>query len=297
MNIKFRPMRACNVGGKDLDNLHYPVIGQPKLDGIRCILLNGSCVSRTLKPIPNRYIRKTLELWAKTFHKQYSVIDGEIIVGSKFQETASAVMSFEGEPRFSYIIFDAVESGLFHDSYINRFNSTVAQEFNGNSTMVITSTPLTNKQEVLAYEESILKRGSEGIILRSYKAIYKFGKSTLKEEYLLKMKRFIDSEAIIEGFEELYTNDNPPMINALGYTERSHSEEGKLPLNTLGKLYVRDLKTGKSFNIGSGFTDKERREIWKNKNAFLGKIVTYKFQNFGIKNLPRSPVFLRFRED
>ncbi len=58
MNMKqFRPMLAINA---DIDNIKYPVIGNPKFDGIRCIIKDGKCLSRTLKEIPNIYVKTTL---------------------------------------------------------------------------------------------------------------------------------------------------------------------------------------------------------------------------------------------
>ena len=51
----FKPMLACNV---DLDKIQYPVIIQPKIDGVRALVLNGQVVGRSLKPFRNKSYKK-----------------------------------------------------------------------------------------------------------------------------------------------------------------------------------------------------------------------------------------------
>ena len=113
----------------------------------------------------------------------------------------------------------------------------------------------------------------------------------------MKLKRFKDSEAIIVGFEQKFINANIATTNALGYMERGHSIENKIPADTLGALIVRDIVSQKEFQVGSGFTDTQRQAIWEDRIRFRGKIIKYKYQEIGMKELPRSPVFLGFRKD
>jgi len=54
-----KPMLAGKCTNKN--NIKYPVLATPKLDGIGCLVIDGNAVSRTFKPIPNKYIRQ--EIW------------------------------------------------------------------------------------------------------------------------------------------------------------------------------------------------------------------------------------------
>ena len=67
----FKPLLAYTV--KNPDALRFPVLVSPKLDGIRCVIHNDQPVSRTLKPIPNRFIQSELGF--------YPPFDGELMVG------------------------------------------------------------------------------------------------------------------------------------------------------------------------------------------------------------------------
>jgi len=42
--------------------LRFPVLATPKLDGIRCLKINGRAVSRSFKPISNTFIREWIDV-------------------------------------------------------------------------------------------------------------------------------------------------------------------------------------------------------------------------------------------
>ena len=54
-----KPMLAATFNG-DWDALTWPQYGTYKLDGIRALKISTNVVSRTFKPIANKYIRETL---------------------------------------------------------------------------------------------------------------------------------------------------------------------------------------------------------------------------------------------
>jgi DNA ligase-1 len=51
--------------------------------------------------------------------------------------------------------------------------------------------------------------------------------------------------------------------------------------------------TGVEFEIGTGFTEADRRELWVAPP--IGNLVKYKYFAYGVKDKPRHPVFLGFR--
>jgi DNA ligase-1 len=52
---------------------------------------------------------------------------------------------------------------------------------------------------------------------------------------------------------------------------------------------------GQTFNIGTGFDDFTRANIWAKRDEFNGRSVKFKFQAIGTVDKPRIPVFLGFR--
>ena len=289
----FKPTLAVNA---DFTKIQYPVYASPKLDGIRCSIVDGKALSRTLKQIPNKHIFNQLST------TDLNGLDGELIIGSPtsktcYNESVSGVMRHEGEPAYTYYVFDC------HDvsgSFTKRFRELLAsleQWRKYPQICLLEQNLLQNEAEMLAYEAAKVEEGYEGIILRHPEAPYKYGRSTVKEGYLLKVKRFEDSEAEIIGFEEEMYNGNEAEVNELGRTKRSSAQAGKVGKNTLGAFHVRDVVSGIEFSIGTGLTAADRQHFWDNRNDYSGKIVKYKFFAVGVKIAPRHPVFLGMRDE
>lgn len=133
-------------------------------------------------------------------------------------------------------------------------------------------------------------------MLRDPVGPYKQGRSTLREGWLMKLKRFVDSEAIVLDTVELFRNENAATTNALGYMERSHRKENRRGANTLGALKVRDLVSGVEFEIGSGFTQTDRDTFWRDRASLPGRVVRYHYFPMGSKDKPRLPIYDGFRD-
>ena len=290
-----KPMLAADLKGQ-WEKLTFPQYGTTKLDGIRCLKIKGfGVVSRTFKPIANKHIRETLDA-ILPFQS-----DGEILSGTTFQECTHAVMSYDGAPDFKYNMFDLVTEGFEDEPYLARIETlknwyeTLPPEHKAIIQLVL-PTKLNSKTEVEVYEQSCLDQGFEGVILRSGTSPYKSGRSTLREQYLTKVKRFEDSEAIVVGYEELMNNNNVATKDNFGRSERSSHKDNLSGAGVLGAFLVRDIKTKKEFRIGSGFTMQQRKDYWEAKETLVGKLLKYKFFPVGQKDLPRHPIALGFRD-
>lgn len=258
--------------------------------------VGGNLVSRTFKPIRNNHIRYTLESILP------DGMDGELLSGDTFQQCTSAVMRADGKPAFVYMIFDYIKN----DSSLNKPYKQRVQDYelwyeehaeNNINIDYVISKYISNPDELRIYEESCLSQGYEGVMVRDPNGRYKCGRSGVKEGILLKVKRFVDNEAIVLDFEELMHNDNEKTRDAFGLAERSSAKANLVPAGMLGSLLVRDVKTGIEFGIGSGFDQQTRIDIWQNRNKYVGKLVKYKSFAQGVKDAPRFPTFLGFRHE
>ncbi len=278
-------------------DLRFPVLASPKLDGIRCLVPEQEAVSRTLKPIPNRWIHSQLS------HRRYRGLDGELIVGPPtapdvYTRTTSAVMSVDGQPDAAFYIFDDCTRPEWAFTLRLAAAGRRVDAASGQALplVLVPHVMITSLDDLHAYEASILAGGYEGIMVRDPNRPYKYGRSTLREGGLIKLKRFEDGDAIIEGVIELQHNLNPQTRNELGDLVRSSAKVGKIPGQMLGALVVRDCVTGVAFEIGTGFTALQRQTLWRTRAQLCGKIVKYKSQPYGVKDRPRLPVFLGFRD-
>jgi DNA ligase 1 len=297
----FKPMLAATV---PIDEIRLPVIATPKIDGIRCCTITGVAgpeslsvpVTRSLKDIPNRYAFKMLSSLPPGLDGELVVMNRDLLAPPKigtFQQTSSAIMSHAGIPDFKFMVFDWVANAeCYTQKYVSRIERLNEQDRLPGFVSIVVHKTIYTHEELINYIAWCEEQGYEGACVRPLNSPYKFGRATPKQQWLVKIKKFVDAEAEIYGFEELYSNQNAAEVSALGYQERSTKKEGMIPMDTLGALIVKDLETGVIFNIGTGFTAQQRIEIWADLDGWRGAIVKYKHQPFGMKDKPRIPVFL-----
>jgi len=165
--------------------------------------------------------------------------------------------------------------------------------------VLVHQTLVGNRFDLQHAEEHFLDQGYEGVMLRAYhgpSSYYKFGRSTVKEGGLLKLKRFVDSEARVVGVEEEMANMNEATTDALGHTKRSAHAEGKVGKGRLGAL-ICETPEGVRFNIGTGFDAAQRELFWRERDKLIGQLAKYKHFPIGVKDAPRFPVFLGWRDE
>ena len=249
-----------------------------KLDGIRCIIFDGVAYSRSLKRIPNLSIQAYVQHHAESMEG----MDGELIVGDKnapdvFNQSTSGVMRIEGEPDFTFWVFDRWHPT---QTWIERFTRLVNYTRFPARVKVLEHLTVESETQIDEFEATMLAQGAEGVMLRDSDATYKCGRSGTKNPELQKVKRFVDNEFEIIGWEPKYTNTNEATVNELG---------------TMGSLILRTSK-GDTFSCGSGMTDAIREDLWERRETLMGQLAKVKYFDVGNGyNVPRFPVLVGIR--
>lgn len=280
----------------ELVEKQLPVCVQPKLDGIRILIKDGVAITRSLKPVRAVWLQELIQKDKNLLEG----LDGEITSGSAtsssvYRDTNSSIMSFDKPSKFVINVFD---NFLLSGGFLERLQYLKESSLPDYCEIVETHTVQT-LQKIYEYDELFLSLGYEGTIIRSPTGKYKYGRSTPREGLLIKLKSFKDSEAIITGFTERMHNENSATINELGYMERSSHKENMIPMNTLGAILATGkFPNGKTYRIriGTGFSEAERKRLWEDRAKLKGAIVKFKYFEGGIKEAPRFPVFLGFRD-
>ncbi len=283
--IQFKPLLSATI--EDTSKLTYPNLVSTKLDGIRCIVIDGVACSRNLKPIRNKHVQACIG------KPEYNNLDGELIVGDPFAKdcylkTNSGVMSTDGEPDFKFYVFDRIDMPSFQ--FITRYQQIPSLPF----VEIVEQWECNSEAELLEIEAELLAKGAEGVMVRSINGPYKFGRSTVKDGILGKLKRFIDGDFKVIGMTERLHNGNEKTTDALGRAERSSHKENKTGRGDLGAL-VLETADGLTVNCGTGFSDSLRAEIWNNPDDYIGRWCKVKHFDYGTKDALRFPVFLGWR--
>lgn len=288
-----RPMKGAAVD--DLQLIRLPCIAFPKIDGFRCLLGDHPLTSR-MSPFPNRSFHRQL----KGLLPPLRLLDGEVVVGKRrgagvLHRTSSGLTSVDGDPDFTLWVFDSpLIAGGFEVRYDHA--GTWVDRLNHPRIKLLKCKIINTYDELVAYLDWCLERGFEGIITRDIEGKYKEGKSTLREQWMLKVKPFDTAEGRVTGYYEEMENTNAAERLSTGKLKRSSAKAGKLAKGTLGGLILSDVKSQVEVRVGGGFTKEQREKLWPLAVAgkLDGLLTRYKKQRVGEKDKPRHPNFLEF---
>lgn len=253
----------------------WPVITQPKLDGVRCRLsdfkhrLLLSSTGQVIHSVP--HIAELVRVLGLD-----RILDGELYChGLDFEDINSIVSRtvnlHEDYKKIEYHVFDYIDSSIKQaQRMIELANWKIPKVVT--SIKIVPSKLACSFDQVFDQYQQYLEEGYEGIIVRSIDGTYVERRSTNVMKFKPKKS---DSYRIVGYQEEVDKNGEPK--------------------GTLGAL-VCDDTCGGTFNVGSGFTAHQRKTYWKVKDQLVDTWVFIEYQHITKEQKPRFPIFMRLIE-
>ncbi|ALX27385.1 hypothetical protein GMAR_ORF10 [Golden Marseillevirus] len=257
---------------------------QPKLDGVRCVarIVEGKVelLSRKGKQILHlNHIRE--EILELLKDKENIVLDGELYFhesdlpqNKKFELISGAARSTRTSPHpdellIQYWIFDIVdcEKKWFDRDYEL---CLLFQDREMEYLVHVETQLILNEHKMLELHKGWVAEGFEGTILRDESLSYTPGK---RSRLLLKYKDFEDDEFVIVGVQK----------------SEGGTEDG-------AAIFVLETSNKTEFTCRPMGTIKERREIYKKRKEYIGKLLTVKHQGLSEDGVPRFPVGKSIRD-
>jgi DNA ligase-1 len=281
----------------NIETLKYPLIVSYKLDGIRCIFRNGEMTSRALKQFPNVQLRKRFEHLAKLSKENNILLDGELLSKSlTFNEVSGITRQLDKElpDDLYFYCFDMVKDEKYDMSFAERLQT---YKLEAPYVQIVEQKFIYYAKAVNTYYEEALDWGCDGLILRDPAGKYKFGRGTVKEGLIYKMKPFQTFDAkILDVIQATEVREGAEKkINELGRSVTSKKKDDRVLIEKASAFVV--LYEEKELKVTIAMTDEEKTEVWSNKTKYIGRFIEYKGMLVGAKDLPRHPIFLRFRDD
>ncbi len=229
-----------------------------KLDGIRAYWNKKELLTRKGKKIyaPNWFFKNLPPF----------ELDGELWTKrEEFENIQNIVMDKKPSNKWKEITYNIFEVPNQKGDFFKRLEKIeIWLKKNPSSFIkVIKQIPIKNRNHLNNFLEKMLFLKAEGVIIKDPKKEFHTGRSA----YILKIKKAYDMEGEVIG------------INI--------SEKTKI----LKSLKLK-LKNGVVFNLGTGFTKKQRENPAK-----LGSVVTFKYFGFTKKGVPKFASFLHERKD
>jgi len=252
---------------------------EPKIDGERFVRTeNGKWMSRQGKPKHNvEKICKAIDSVKK--FKGY-IIDGELFGGDWSDTISAAHTHHDTGIRLEYRIFDVVHPSKLDLplSLRKEFMAELVECAHEANPMIVAvpSVSVSSYAEFMYEYRHFLASGCDGAILKVRNGPYE----TKRSKQWLKVKPYAEIDCKIVGFNE----GKDRLKGTLG------SIEVKVPLNRGGWS---NLTT----SVGTGFEDKDRDVIWKNRKKLMGALAEIRFRKISAKERLIEPRLVKIRTD
>lgn len=259
---------------KNKKKVVYPCLGQPKIDGVRCVYNNGEFRSRMGKKF---FGLSHIKIELSKFGDK--IIDGELysyemnfnkLVGLVKSETLSSVQKIE-ELKILFVAYDVFS----HEDYSKRL-SNLSAVINGSGfkyVKLIRSEEIHTEEEINMFHKQFVSEGYEGIMIRNKKGAYDEKK---RSNNLLKYKHFFDEEYKITGF-----------------TSEKLIEKGKEMDLIVWECEI--SKGGQKFHARPQGCFEDREKMYKIAKKYIGCLLTVKYQELTPDGIPRFPVGVSLR--
>lgn len=258
---------------------------QPKLDGIRCIATQNGLFTRNGKPIV-----AAPHIWEEVWQLFIGLediglkFDGELY-NHELKEDFNTITSIVRKQKLSqedlnkskqllqYHIYDIDVSDRDFVSRMIALKSLI--ELKDYKYLKVVPTYFYDRESFDLYDLDImyseyLEKGYEGQMIRLVESNYENSRS----KNLLKRKEFMDEEFEILDIEE-------------GVGNRS---------GMMGRIKFK-MKNGKQFDSNARGTYEYFKELLVNKENYIGKMATVRFQNYTPDGSVRFPVMIDIRND
>lgn len=256
-------------------------IATPKLDGLRGVMNNGVLLSRNGKYL---YGFNHIEEELNFLKNKYGIrlFDGEMYSRNiPFQKIQSIVLSektFEYKDQIKYNIFaiDLLDKKFKNTESMYAAMAKIQENNELNFISFIPGLKIKNdNDEIFKVTDTYMNMGYEGSILRHPDIYITKGRNDNLLKVKLRMK-----EADLQIIDVI---------------EGKNKYKGKM-----GALLCKGVAEGENIEVevGSGFSDIERAEIFDNFEKFKNKTITVKYQNLtDEKNSLRFPRKVLFKQD
>ena len=270
----YYPMLAFQYNNKKSE-IKFPCFVQPKLDGVRCVVVDNKLYSRNGNRFP---VLPHIEDELKLNNRDNLILDGELFTDDiNFEKIVGLVKKFKkseedekNSEKIYLYVFDYIDSKLTYEQRLKNLNNFFEKNKNMKNIKQVKTEECKKEENINDFLEKYTKEGFEGVIIRNKNGIYEENNRSVN---LQKLKKFIDEE-----FEIIdYTTPN------IG------KEVGCV-------IWICKTKEGKKFNVRPSGNYKERKNLYRNAKKYIGKMLTVRYQELTNGKVPRFPVGVAIRD-
>lgn len=297
----FKPALAKNIV---INDIRLPTMMSFKLEGVRAEFTPKGLKSRPLKAFGNPWLSQHFIKVRNYCIEKGIYIEGEFYRhGLVFSEISSICRrkhhSDTGELRLH--IFDCWNPDDPNLPFTDRHEDILRAVREIDDPNVISCRQwLTNSHSSIdeAYELA-LDAGFEGLCFRNPDEKYKGGRPTKSGQQFMRIKPDDTYDGVVIEIVERFENLVESTPNELGRMSK-HQDKDMKRATGMAAVAVTQWKEGippVRVTLSRGLTDDDRRDIWRNRDSYIGKHIRFKGIPVPGMDQPRSPRFDDWRTD
>ena len=271
---KYYPMLAHRYNEKKGD-IKFPCFVQPKLDGVRCVVVGNKLYSRNGNRFP---VLPHIENELKLYNKNNLILDGELFTDDiNFEKIVGLVKKYkkseEDEKNSLKIylnVFDYIDSKLPFNKRLINLNQFFEKNKNMKYIKQVKTEECPQEKNIEEFLEKYTKEKYEGLIIRNKSGLYE---ENTRSVHLQKLKKFIDEE-----------------FEIIDYTTPDQGKEVGCV------IWICRTKEGKQFSVRPSGNYQERKKLYREAKKYIGKMLTVRYQELTNGHVPRFPVGVTIRD-
>ena len=270
----YYPMLAHRYNEKKGD-IKFPCFVQPKLDGVRCVVVGNKLYSRNGNRFP---VLPHIENELKLYNKNNLILDGELFTDDiNFEKIVGLVKKYkkseEDEKNSLKIylnVFDYIDSKLPFNKRLINLNQFFEKNKNMKYIKQVKTEECPQEKNIEEFLEKYTKEKYEGLIIRNKSGLYE---ENTRSVHLQKLKKFIDEE-----------------FEIIDYTTPDQGKEVGCV------IWICKTKEGKQFSVRPSGNYQERKKLYREAKKYIGKMLTIRYQELTNGHVPRFPVGVTIRD-
>ena len=284
-----RPMLAQTFdkskyqGNKRCKKIEFPCWGQPKFDGLRCLMYKkeDNIVMESRKGTEFYNFDSLKNEFIKTLCKETNcVFDGELYSNTMTFEKLNGLIRLkkpneqqqEDINTIEFYIYDIIIKDNLEATFNDRNNylKLLSKKYDYNLIKFCPSVVIKTLNDVDKVHDKYVQNDFEGLILRNQTGKYEINKRSYD---LQKYKKFMDEE-----------------FKIIDFTEGEGDEKGLI-------IFICETPDKKEFSVRPRGTREEREKMFLEGDYLIGQKLTVIFQEYSSDNIPRFPVGKSIRHD
>jgi len=289
-----KPMLLSNEE-YDLKTLDYTNMRESKKrDGVRAEVTNKGILNRSLKILRNSKVQE----YFREIYEQLP--DGIIVEAEVYSDTnpcrivAGICNSLDKDlpADLKLYFFGMYDSEL---SFDERHKKLLEFKFlSSNKSVIVEQHPVKSYEDAIAYYDACIDDGYEGAVLMDGTKKYKEGRVTIKQHIGYKIKPSRTDDLLIIGVTERMLNTNESQTNELGHSYKRNTVDAKQSTG-IAATFICKMDSGEEPKVTITGEESFRREIWENKEKYIGQYCEVLSMDYGVKDKPRHPRLIKIK--